>query len=173
MLVCSVAFPISSHATRLPENVKGEKLSAAAGEDGCFIDSLAVLTNERAPRSGVLIALQRVADKVGCGWRAFRHCRHRQAPFWLAQPPTLSSIATQWFINLSTSISGARASSFAFFLVFLPETLNMAILSRLRLLVVGSLIAASIATPVGRFDDGDDDDTPLPLVIWHGKFASL
>ncbi|KAK4149750.1 Alpha/Beta hydrolase protein [Chaetomidium leptoderma] len=46
----------------------------------------------------------------------------------------------------------------------------MAILNHLKLLVIGSLITASIAKPVERrFDDvDDDDDTPLPLVIWHG-----
>ncbi|KXX79733.1 Palmitoyl-protein thioesterase 1 [Madurella mycetomatis] len=47
----------------------------------------------------------------------------------------------------------------------------MAILSGLRLLVTtGSLLTASLAKPLAqRFDDGsDDDDTPLPLVIWHG-----
>jgi palmitoyl-protein thioesterase len=48
----------------------------------------------------------------------------------------------------------------------------MAILTSLRLLALGSLIATSIAKPVERrFEDGDDDDTPLPLVIWHGKLA--
>ncbi len=48
----------------------------------------------------------------------------------------------------------------------------MAVFSQLKLFVVGSLIAAAIAKPVEpRYDDGDDDDTPLPLVIWHGKFA--
>ncbi|KAK4041612.1 Alpha/Beta hydrolase protein [Parachaetomium inaequale] len=46
----------------------------------------------------------------------------------------------------------------------------MAIVKHLKLLVVGSLIAAVIAKPVERrFEAGDeDDDTPLPLVIWHG-----
>jgi palmitoyl-protein thioesterase len=46
----------------------------------------------------------------------------------------------------------------------------MAILGHLRLLVIGSLITASIAKPFERrVGDGDEDDTPLPLVIWHGK----
>jgi palmitoyl-protein thioesterase len=45
----------------------------------------------------------------------------------------------------------------------------MAIVKQLRLLVIGSLLTAAIAKPVHlRSDDGDDDDTPLPLVIWHG-----
>jgi palmitoyl-protein thioesterase len=45
----------------------------------------------------------------------------------------------------------------------------MAFVRALRLLTVGSLIAASVAKPVDpRFENGDDDDTPLPLVIWHG-----
>ncbi|KAK4099269.1 alpha/beta-hydrolase [Parathielavia hyrcaniae] len=45
----------------------------------------------------------------------------------------------------------------------------MAILGRLRLLLIGSLITASIANPVERRHlDNDEDDTPLPLVIWHG-----
>lgn len=47
----------------------------------------------------------------------------------------------------------------------------MAVLSGLRLLVTtGSLLTASLAKPLaGHFDDGSDDDTPLPLVIWHGN----
>jgi palmitoyl-protein thioesterase len=50
----------------------------------------------------------------------------------------------------------------------------MAIAKQLRLLVIGSLLTAAIAKPVhSRLDDGDDDDTPLPLVIWHGKHAFL
>ncbi|KAL2177748.1 Alpha/Beta hydrolase protein [Thermothelomyces heterothallicus CBS 202.75] len=47
----------------------------------------------------------------------------------------------------------------------------MAIVKGVKLLVLGSLIAASIAKPLERrFESGDDDDddTPLPLVIWHG-----
>ncbi|GAB1319703.1 hypothetical protein MFIFM68171_09913 [Madurella fahalii] len=46
----------------------------------------------------------------------------------------------------------------------------MAILSNLKLLVTaGLLLTASLAKPLEwRFDDGSDDDTPLPLVIWHG-----
>lgn len=48
----------------------------------------------------------------------------------------------------------------------------MAIAKQLRLLVIGSLLTAAIAKPVhSRLDSGDDDDTPLPLVIWHGKRA--
>lgn len=52
----------------------------------------------------------------------------------------------------------------------------MAIVTQLRRLVFGSLIAASIAKPLERrFDGGDDDDddTPLPVVIWHGKNVLL
>ncbi|KAK4125776.1 palmitoyl-hydrolase-like protein [Parathielavia appendiculata] len=45
----------------------------------------------------------------------------------------------------------------------------MAILQGLRLLFIGSLITTTIAKPVERQrGDGDEDDTPLPLVIWHG-----
>jgi palmitoyl-protein thioesterase len=49
----------------------------------------------------------------------------------------------------------------------------MAIVKHLKLLVIESLFAAAIAKPVERrFESGgDDDDTPLPLVIWHGKRA--
>jgi palmitoyl-protein thioesterase len=43
----------------------------------------------------------------------------------------------------------------------------MAFVRALRLLAVGSLIAASVAKPLAhRFEHGDD--TPLPVVIWHG-----
>lgn len=38
-----------------------------------------------------------------------------------------------------------------------------------QLLIAGSLLAASLAKPVERRFDSGDDDTPLPLVIWHGK----
>ncbi|KAL2130575.1 hypothetical protein VTI74DRAFT_6220 [Chaetomium olivicolor] len=46
----------------------------------------------------------------------------------------------------------------------------MAILSTLMLLVTaGSLLTACLAKPVSRpFGADDEDDTPLPLVIWHG-----
>ncbi|KAK3899656.1 Alpha/Beta hydrolase protein [Staphylotrichum tortipilum] len=44
----------------------------------------------------------------------------------------------------------------------------MAPLNPLRLLVIGSLITASIAKPLERRLDDGEDDTPLPLVIWHG-----
>ncbi|KAK4239008.1 Alpha/Beta hydrolase protein [Achaetomium macrosporum] len=45
----------------------------------------------------------------------------------------------------------------------------MAILYSLRLLAIGSLLTSSVAKPVERrLENGGDDDTPLPLVIWHG-----
>ncbi|KAL2260609.1 hypothetical protein VTK26DRAFT_5328 [Humicola hyalothermophila] len=47
----------------------------------------------------------------------------------------------------------------------------MAILGQLnfrRLFVAGSLVTAAIAGPLERRSDDSDDDTPLPLVIWHG-----
>ncbi|KAK4182571.1 Alpha/Beta hydrolase protein [Podospora australis] len=46
----------------------------------------------------------------------------------------------------------------------------MAIITQLRLLLTaGSLLATSFASPLEkRFGDDDDDDTPLPVVIWHG-----
>lgn len=47
----------------------------------------------------------------------------------------------------------------------------MTILNYLKLLAIGSLVAAAIANPVERRFENDDDDTPLPLVIWHGKRA--
>ena len=47
----------------------------------------------------------------------------------------------------------------------------MAISKQLKLLLTsGSLIAAALASPVQKpLNDDDIDDTPLPLVIWHGK----
>lgn len=50
----------------------------------------------------------------------------------------------------------------------------MTIRNQLKLLVTaGSLIAASLANPVQRplthNDDDDENDTPLPVVIWHGR----
>jgi palmitoyl-protein thioesterase len=46
----------------------------------------------------------------------------------------------------------------------------MAIRNQLRLLLVaGSLLTASLAKPVERPFDDSDDDTPLPVLIWHGK----
>ncbi|KAL0472549.1 palmitoyl-protein thioesterase [Neurospora intermedia] len=46
----------------------------------------------------------------------------------------------------------------------------MAISKQLKLLLTsGSLIAAALASPVQKpLNDDDIDDTPLPLVIWHG-----
>ncbi|KAK4224638.1 Alpha/Beta hydrolase protein [Podospora fimiseda] len=47
----------------------------------------------------------------------------------------------------------------------------MAIRNHLRLLLTaGSLLATAFASPLERRfeDDNDDDDTPLPVVIWHG-----
>ena len=56
----------------------------------------------------------------------------------------------------------------------------MAISKKLKLLFTsGSLIAAALASPVGLLqkvvnnDDDDIDDTPLPLVIWHGTFDMI
>ena len=49
----------------------------------------------------------------------------------------------------------------------------MAISKQLKLLFTsGSLIAAALASPVQKplSSDDDIDDTPLPLVIWHGKY---
>lgn len=43
----------------------------------------------------------------------------------------------------------------------------MAFVRALRLLAVGSLITAAVAKPVAPWIS-NDDDTPLPLVIWHG-----
>ncbi|SPQ25393.1 17347551-0a19-473c-95bb-0e093a496657 [Thermothielavioides terrestris] len=43
----------------------------------------------------------------------------------------------------------------------------MAFFLRLTLLAIGLLVATSIAKPVERRFE-DEDDTPLPLVIWHG-----
>lgn len=49
----------------------------------------------------------------------------------------------------------------------------MAIRSQLKLLLLaGSLVTASLASSVERWSDDNDDDTPLPLVIWHGKRAT-
>jgi len=50
----------------------------------------------------------------------------------------------------------------------------MAIRNQLKALVIsGSLLLAALTKPVDvRFDD-DTDDTPLPVVIWHGKFGSV
>ena len=47
----------------------------------------------------------------------------------------------------------------------------MALYNNLRLLLTaGSLLTAAFANPLPkRLEDEDDDDTPLPLVIWHGK----
>lgn len=46
----------------------------------------------------------------------------------------------------------------------------MAIRNQLRLfLVAGSLLTASLAKPVERPFDDSDDDTPLPVLIWHGE----
>lgn len=47
----------------------------------------------------------------------------------------------------------------------------MAISKQLKLLFTsGSLIAAALASPAQKpLSDDDIDDTPLPLVIWHGK----
>ncbi|KAH6632417.1 Alpha/Beta hydrolase protein [Chaetomium tenue] len=44
----------------------------------------------------------------------------------------------------------------------------MAFVGALRLLAVGSLITASVAKPIEPRFQNDNDDTPLPLVIWHG-----
>ncbi|KAK0714544.1 Alpha/Beta hydrolase protein [Lasiosphaeris hirsuta] len=45
----------------------------------------------------------------------------------------------------------------------------MAISRQLRLLLTaGSLLATALATPLQKRLSDDDDDTPLPLVIWHG-----
>jgi hypothetical protein len=51
----------------------------------------------------------------------------------------------------------------------------MARVNHFRRIVVASLFAAAVAKPVQhRFEDGEDgDDTPLPLVIWHGKRTLL
>jgi len=46
----------------------------------------------------------------------------------------------------------------------------MAIHSQLkRLFVAGFLLSAALARSLTKFDDDEDDDTPLPLVIWHGR----
>lgn len=41
-----------------------------------------------------------------------------------------------------------------------------------RLLTFGSLLASTIAFPSSQrpLQDDDDDDTPLPLIIWHGQY---
>ncbi|KAK3324521.1 Alpha/Beta hydrolase protein [Cercophora scortea] len=45
----------------------------------------------------------------------------------------------------------------------------MAIRNQLKLLLTaGSLITTALAGPVQKTAHDDDDDTPLPLVIWHG-----
>ncbi|EAQ87488.1 hypothetical protein CHGG_04107 [Chaetomium globosum CBS 148.51] len=44
----------------------------------------------------------------------------------------------------------------------------MAFVGALKLLAVGSLISASVAKPIEPRFQNDNDDTPLPLVIWHG-----
>ena len=50
---------------------------------------------------------------------------------------------------------------------------KMAISSQLKLLLTAGLLAArSVAVPSQRTLEDDDDDTPLPLVIWHGMLAS-
>lgn len=51
----------------------------------------------------------------------------------------------------------------------------MAISKQLKLLFTsGSLIAAALASPVQKpLSDDDIDDTPLPLVVWHGKSEIL
>ena len=36
------------------------------------------------------------------------------------------------------------------------------------LLTAGSLLTATVANPLNKRSDDDEDDTPLPLVIWHG-----
>lgn len=42
-----------------------------------------------------------------------------------------------------------------------------------KLLTVGCLIVSSVALPSlpsqQPLGDDDDNDTPLPLIIWHGK----
>jgi hypothetical protein len=50
----------------------------------------------------------------------------------------------------------------------------MAIRNHLTALVIaGSLLSAALTKPLDvRFSD-DTDDTPLPVVIWHGKFGSV
>lgn len=50
---------------------------------------------------------------------------------------------------------------------------RMAIYSHLKLLfTAGSLLTAAVANPLNKRFDDDDDDTPLPLVIWHGERLS-
>ncbi|KAL1843203.1 hypothetical protein VTJ49DRAFT_2754 [Mycothermus thermophilus] len=44
----------------------------------------------------------------------------------------------------------------------------MAVVNPLRLFLVGSLLGSALAKPVQVALDDEDDDTPLPLVIWHG-----
>lgn len=54
---------------------------------------------------------------------------------------------------------------------FLASTGNM-VLSK-KLLTLGSLVVSSVALPSSPsqrpLGDDDDNDTPLPLIIWHGK----
>ena len=96
-------------------------------------------------------------------------------PCWLATPasgtlaaskttPSASSIGALHEVRINHSNTNTSRS-------WEIDSLTMALHTQLKqLFTAGLLLTGALANPLTRrTDDDEDDDTPLPLVIWHGS----